>query len=45
MKWKAIKSKVILWFEATIVQLFLNCEPDSSIIDMTHFEEWLKMKF
>lgn len=32
MKWKVIKSKLILWFEAMILQQFLNCEPTSLIV-------------
>lgn len=32
MKWKIIKGKLILWFEAITLQQFLNCEPTSSMV-------------
>lgn len=44
MKGKVIKSKLILWFEATILQQFLNCEPASSMIWLYWIQQIAKDK-
>lgn len=44
MKWKLIKSKLILWFEAPVLQQFLNCKPTSSMVLLHCLQEMTEDK-